>query len=263
LNRFIKIWIFSLLLATVGFAAEVLEIGKNPRQLAITQSHDTRSFVPRDYLCVWHGDEEIACGVVIEVQTNGAILRLDYAKETVRKGDRVFFAGSRHPAFTSRAEESVIEAVEPARYKKKYPFDITGGMLLSQAYTHPLIHFQGQVATHWAVGLAAQFVSANSPVASAKGQGGMLTVNYYGSRYFRGLWLQGAGGLFFLKPYSDGSLVTLPSGLATVGARLGIYKRLNFGIGVGAQYIQSPNGGLNFTYSPWQAIGMADLGFQF
>jgi len=244
-------------------AAEVLEVGKNARQLAISQSKDTRSFAPRDYLCVWHSDEPVACGTVIEVLPKGAVLRLDYAKEPIRKGDKVYFAGTRHPAFATTEEEKVIEAEEaPKPWKRKYPFDLTAGMVLTSNYTFPLVLFQGLVSPHWTVGLGAQYVS-QAP-SNVKGYGGMLTANYYGSRYFRGVWLQMGAGLFFLSPYSGGSTVSVASGLATVGVRLKIVGKLNLGLGVGGQYIsQSSTATARVPGSSLQALGTADLGFNF
>ncbi len=243
----------------------MLEVGANPRQVAISQSADTRSFVPRDYLCVWHRDEEIACGVVIEVLPKGAVLRLDYAKERIRQGDRVYFAGSRYPAFASRAEEAVIEEEAVSRpWKRKYPFDLSVGYLVTQPFTFPQLHFQGMVATHWAVGIAGQSIAQNNAFLSAKGYGALLTVNYYGSRYYRGFWLQTSAGLLFLKNFANtGSTTTAPFALGTLGVRFGLWRGINIGLGVGGQYLPNPNSSLTFSARPFQFLGTGDIGFNF
>lgn len=245
-------------------AAEVLEVGKNSRQLAISQSKDTRSFAPRDYLCVWHSDEPVACGTVIEVLAKGAVLRLDYAKEPVRKGDKVYFAGTRHPAFATTEEEKVIEAEEaPKPWKRKYPFDLTAGLQLTSGYTFPMLLFQGLVSPHWTVGLGAQYVSQGTGVGNAKGYGAMLTANYYGSRYFRGIWLQMGAGLLFVSPFAGGTTVSVATGLATLGVRFKVVGKMNLGIGVGAQYISQSSTSIRIPGTAIQAMGTADLGFNF
>jgi len=242
-------------------------VGKDPSHVAVTQSQDTRTFLPRDYLCVWRGDEEIACGIVLRVLPRGVLVKLDFQKARVGRGDRVHFAGGRYPAVASRADEAVIEDTRKTRPRRKYPFDLSLGGVGSLGYQLPFGHFQGMVATGWALGMQGQLLSRPIGNDRLKVFSGLLTLNYYGSTYYRGLWVQGGVGVAYFKgELASGSTQTATTlvGLATLGARFGLVGSLNIGLAGGAQYLAKPKGfNLAFEFPDWQPVAVVDIGWNF
>lgn len=254
--------------ALPALAADVLKVMTDPTEIEVTQSRDTHTFLPKDYLCVWRGDEEIACGIVKEILPKSAVIKLDFQKRNVKSGDKVYFAGNRYPAVAARSDNSIIEMDTSGKYRRrKYPFELSVGYIGSTNYQFPFAHFQGMVATSWAVGLQSQLATKRIAAGQLKVTSGILTVNYYGSSYFRGLWLQAGAGMGYLqidKTAGGNESGTALVGVGTLGGRFGLFGGVNLGVGVGAQYLSQPSTlSVTLDFPTWQAVGTIDIGINF
>lgn len=256
-----KLFLYIALFPMAAFAAEILELEADGKGGKISQSADSRAFVKEDYLCVTHGQVEVACGLVTEAEDDEATIRFDFVKEPLEKGDKVVYAGGRYPASTS---PPVMEAsMSPYRRKKVFPFDITAGVIGGLNYVMPMAHFQGMISTRMSLGLMPVFFRRPFSSPTLSSIGGFFTVNYYTSGYFRGFWL-GTGAGFYSFTASNGRPVTSGAALATAGYRFALFRNLNVGLAVGGQYINRPRTGADtFDFSEVQGVGTIDVGWKF
>lgn len=261
----LHITLVCLLLSAASTAAEVLSVGDGGKTLAISQSKDTGGFKVRDYLCVVDDDEEIACGVVIRALPKGAILRVDYVKGSISRGDRVQFAGGRYPAAVAYSPNSSLEV--PAQRRRKYPFDISGGVLGGANYLIPMVHFQGMVTHKTALGVQPVYFRQTVSSTDLFAYGAFFTWNYYTSGYFRGFWFSGGAGLYSFNATPTDlptERTVVPAVLTSIGYRFGLGRGVNIGIALAAQYLKRPRlESLDFNFSEYQGIGTIDLGFNF
>lgn len=253
------------LIAGIARGAEVLSVGEGGKTLAISQSKDTGGFKVRDYLCVVDDGEEIACGVVIRALPKGAILRVDFVKGSISRGDRVQFAGGRYPASVGYSPNASLEV--PATRKRKYPFDLTAGVLGGANYILPALNFQGLVTPKTALGLLPVYFRQSASDTDLFAYGGFFTWNYYTNGYFRGFWFSAGAGLYSFNATPAGGVTertVVPAALISIGYRFGLGRGVNVGLALAAQYLKRPSlSSLDFNFSEYQGVGIVDFGFNF
>jgi hypothetical protein len=133
-------------------------------------------------------------------------------------------------------------------------------------YIYPTIHYQQAVSDHFTLGLMPIYLSTPTGTGTLTGLGGYLTLNYYGLEAFHGLWIQAGGGAYSLNTNVAGASYNYfsPAVVGTVGYRWYWESGLNFGFGVGVQYLFSSNpSGASLDFSGLLPSIAMDIGFAF
>ncbi len=171
----------NLLLAILLFSgiyargAEVLQVSANNKVIAVSME-DGHTWKVRDNVCVYQVGQEAACGQVIKIIKQGAVVRLTNITSTVAKGDSAAFVATvpkRGVASTGESTETVS-----ASAGKGYGWDITGGLSVGSNYFYPQISLQRTLGNHFALGLTPFYVSSSQNGSSVSAIGGLLTANY-------------------------------------------------------------------------------------
>lgn len=226
-----------LCVATPLAASTVIAVGKNHKSIALT--HDTRGgkWAIDDRVCVIQSRKPVVCGTVRKSSASGALAVLDTTFDNIAPGDEI-----QRQAGTRSVAASLIEtSTAPGRRSRR--FSLTAGVDVGTTFFFPMIHAQLWIIPELAVGLRPSFFTGSAPQGSVTAFGGSATVSYYSRGYYRGLWLQGAGGLFVVS--ADPSMgmrenATAPTTFATVGYR-GVWKGINMGFGTGVFYMSESN----------------------
>src|SRR4051794_7538510 len=88
--------ILLLLIAFPASGAEVLRVGRDHQNIAVTHPEPKRWEVD-DRICIYHGKTRVICGNIFKVTPKGAIAKLEASNADVLAGDEVRGAGSRRP----------------------------------------------------------------------------------------------------------------------------------------------------------------------
>lgn len=252
-------------------AAEVLKVGKDSTNLAI--SHDgTRSWVVKDRVCVLQRAREIACGVVMKSAGKGAIVRLDAPNYDIAAGDKVISKfGMRAPTAVEPNNAVLLNSVPQDSDSEAHLFNVAAGVNVGTSFFYPVLNFNVAVTPNLAVGLSGTFLQATTDPFTLTGIGGYVGLNYYSFEYFRGFWVQVAGGIMGfsvngdpLVPSDPGESSTSLLGFATVGWRGYWDLGINVGVAAGLQYIADPNfTSITASASGFRPMILVDLGFNF
>jgi len=81
------IFCLTALITNSANAARILGMGNKSDELVISQNSE-HPFVARDRLCFYRGDTEMACGSVVRVLRDRAVVRVDSRKDVVREKSR-------------------------------------------------------------------------------------------------------------------------------------------------------------------------------
>jgi hypothetical protein len=133
-------------------------------------------------------------------------------------------------------------------------------------YIFPNVQYQQSVSNHFAVGITAMYMSAPIGSGSLSALGGYLTLNYYSQKSFTGIWAQFGAGYYSESLTLNGNSDSLstPAAIAVVGWRFLWDSGLNFGFGVGAQYLtQAKTANVDLGFSGLLPVISMDLGFAF
>jgi hypothetical protein len=145
---------------------------------------------------------------------------------------------------------------------RDYMSDISIGL----SYIFPTIQYQQNLIANLATGVLVSYMDVPVGNGSLHGFGGMLTLNSYGQEPFRGPWFQLGAGLYSLSSTSGGvsSSYTSPAMLTNVGWRWLWDTGVNFGFGVGVQYLfNAKPAGSSLDFSGLLPSIALDLGFAF
>ncbi len=237
-----RAYILVFLLAVPGplFASEVLRVGKDALNFAITHD-DSRQWKAKDRVCVLQRAREVACGVVVKVAVKGAIVRLDQPNYDILAGDRVVSKYQAVPGGQSAAAP-LINSVPEAEDSDTHFANVALGGVAGTNFFYPVVNFQVAVAPTISLGLTGLFFNYSNELNTLLAFGGMATVNYYSQEYFRGLWVQLGGGIaaISVSGASPPESATAFAGLATVGWRGYWDLGFNIGVGAGLQYLGDP-----------------------
>jgi hypothetical protein len=273
------------LLALGANAAEVLRVGKDMTNIAV--SHDgSRTWSPKDRVCVLQRAREVGCGTVIKTTTKGAIVRLDAPSNDILAGDKVISKfqspapayappaqnGARQQASVAPASAPLMNSVGDSAESEIHSFNLAGGVGVGTSFFYPSLSVQYAVSPTIALGITGFFLTASdvSTTTTLTQLGGVATVNYYSQEYFRGLWVQAGAGLamFTASGFATGSFAsesyTSFVGLATVGWRGYWDLGLNIGVGAGFQYTSQPVlTSIVVNAAGFQPMLVLDVGFSF
>jgi len=262
--RLSHIALLSGMLSLSAPAAEILLVAQDGRNIAITHE-DSRKWNVDETACVMRSGKQISCGKITKVSHKGAIVELDHAPEDLMVGETV------QPRSNLRSPAAQI-TTERVYGGESYLFDISGGLALNYNFFYPLLHVQIALSPNVALGIEPIFYKAASATTALSGLGGYATLNIYSQNYFRGFWVQLAGGMLQLNAETTDATLTIPTdtaktmiGMVTLGWRGYWDLGLNVGIGLGAQYIAQPEFQVLQVdqHTPIQPIMVMDVGFNF
>ncbi len=257
-------------------AAEVMAIGNNKKSLAITHDGERR-WQPDDRVCVVQGNIDVVCGKVLKSTVKGAIVKLDTLFEAIQVGDPVrLLTAASTPAAQGVVGErkpatQLLDSVEKDRQAGLHRFNLGAGLSAGFSYLIPLLNLQWSPFRKVAIGLMPFYFKGSGNGATIQGFGGYASVSYYGQGHFRGLWIQGGGGIFnFSATDATGfeEKVNSPAGFLTVGYR-GYYEAgLNIGIAAGGLFVTKPefsvaSGITDVKPSGIQPLLIVDIGYSF
>lgn len=247
-------------------AAAVLRVGKDMTNIAI--SHDpARKWAMGERVCILQRFQEIACGVIVKVVPQGAVVRLSAPSNDVMAGDK---AVGKPQTGAAPAQQKLVaplmDSVPDSQESGMHSFNLSGGVAVGTSFFYPTLSAQLTVAPTIAVGINTFFLSAPSSIYTLLAFGGAATVNYYAHEYFRGLWVQVAAGLGHFR-LSDGvttETATVFTSSTTVGWRGYWDLGLNIGAGAGLQFWGSPSfTSGTVTASGFQPFLCVDIGISF
>lgn len=239
-------------------AAVVLKATSSGKFVAITQ--DTPNpWVQGDRVCLQQKGAPTTCGSVVKAAAKGAVVRLDSPAESIPPGTQVKRANTELPQEAPASDTSAKPQSDPTL------LNLTAGVDVGTNFFIPTFGLHFAFSRHFALATKFNFFSYTASPYSLSSLSTLLAFNYYSHDYFKGFWVQLAGGLNFFKltggtPQSPEALQLL----GTVGWRFKWPFGLNIGVGVGGQYIADPNfkvvtvNGLGFA-----PVGEIDLGLCF
>jgi len=273
------VYILLLVLVVPLHAAEVLRVGKDSTNIAVT--HDgTRTWMPKDRMCVLQRAREVVCGTVVKSTSKGAIVKLDGPNYDILAGDKVIskFGPNSAPAVAKPAKPTTLQPAQGAPLLNSvsdgpeaeyHIFNASVGVNVGTSFFYPTIGFQFAILPTISVGVGGTYFSSSNGATSLTAFGGYVSANYYSQEYFRGFWVQLGGGPLMMNATSVGlpdESATAFLGFATVGWRGYWDLGFNIGVGAGAQYIPDPQ----FTPAmistgPWgiQPMLTLDIGLNF
>ena len=279
-----SIIIFSALLMVSSMAyaqGSVVKVSRSQQYLVISRAP---SFPWRKgaRLCVFNQERALGCGAILKLSKKAAVLKLDKASPFVAKGDKVVVGEQPTPkvARLSRRKKNSPpplsrEPRQPATLltdsyaEPKAPIDgwnLSGGISAGFTFFFPMLHLQRRLGSYYAIGIQPSYFRSSAEGASVGAIGGLLTLNYYGNEYFRGMWLQLGAGLqrFDVENFGANETGTSPTVIGTFGWRGYWDLGLNVGVALGAQYVVDPE----FATTEIQATGIQpvfvlDVGFNF
>lgn len=275
--------------------SEVVSVNNKEKTLMIT--HDNSNpWTTDDRVCVTQDEKDIACGVVISLDSelakvklssqieeiakataqdsSGEYLQLTFDYPTPKKGDSVRLV-DKNPAAEIRQLSSELKtadefggekisskiydhlAVTPAFAPKSI---VLGGI----NFLFPTLEYQQTTTEHSSVGVSPIFMNYPVGDGTIKGTGCFVNFHHYSQGHFSGYWLKAGLGLYGLTYKYQGSedANVVPAIAASFGKRIFTNEHLNFGFAAGGQYLfASTKVGLSFSrFIPSLIL---DVGFAF
>ena len=241
-----------------AFGAEVIGVSSNRKAIAVKHENIGKWAVD-DRVCVVQAKIDVVCGTVSKTTSKGAIVKLDTTFDGLAIGDLVRKSGS-----SRRLASESVETMD-ARHHPRH-FNLSAGLGVGPNFFFPLVHFQVAVAAPVAIGFEPVYFKGSSTGSSVTAYGGFGTLNVYLSKWFRGLWFQGGGGVQSIS-YEDATVVEsalVPAFLLTAGWRGRWGQSLNVGIGGGFQYLVDPDfTSIAVRGAGFQPLLVVDFGFNF
>jgi hypothetical protein len=239
----------------------VMDVDDDQKYVVISHS-DVRPWQLRDRVCIFRNEQTIACGPVVKVNEEVAKVKLRDKEGFVKKMDTVLLMRpSRAPAST------VIGNALEVSTRERPTYNTLAGLNMSLELIFPKIELQGFLTKTIALGFQPAFARSSLDTGDSMFTiGFMFTLNWYSNEDYRGLWIQGASGLYIISNSISGTSVSTraPVLQATIGWREQWAMGLNIGIGIGARYIGFAETGveaLNYsTFAPTLAV---DIGFDY
>ncbi len=210
-----------------------------------------------DSVCFHKEDKIIACGKVIGNSSYLVAIRSAALREKVSSGETLYVFGAgpgRQPS--SYGDRYVVKRTVPL-----FARSLSVGAFGGQGFVMPSLHFQFSLGRGLALGIMPTF-NRSTAASSVFGTFGTLEF-YFGGNSFSGLNLNIAAGIYSFQDLNQVAKWT-PAAQATLGYRFLTRGGLNFGVGLGGQYVQSTSIFLVGTKaSTFQPLARADLGISF
>lgn len=263
------------------FAAEVLRVGKDQVNIAVT--HDEfRKWRVDERVCVYGSDspdQKIVCGTVLKTTPKGAIVHLENKSNDVSAGNLIKGAdetAAPQPASSRKPAAALLSSLPRSEHARPYRFQVGGGGGITASSPFPFPQFQltlqYTLKPKFALGVSPIYFSAPSATGLSRisALGSFVTLNYYRSEYFRGMWIQGGAGFAMITASDSSTIPTVASetglafgGIATVGWRGYWDIGMNVGIAVGAEYLTSPTFTNYVGSAGFIPLVLLDVGFNF
>ena len=153
------------------------------------------------------------------------------------------------PARETSTTENALKQNTPAENKSTEKVITTESKVASTTstsfglginYSFPMLHYQFSFSEHFAIGLTGILMDYSSVnYSNLKGYGGLISLNYYHTGYFEGLWIEGGAGLYqlSLSNASDIDLRSVQALMGHIGWRWKWEEGPSFGFATGAQYL--------------------------
>ena len=262
----------SILMAVLSgslHAAVVLRVGRDMTNIAVTHD-ESRTWSPRDRVCILQRAREVGCGVVVKTTSKGAIVKLDAPNNDIIAGDKVIskfqapVAGTQAPPPQQSAP--LMNSVADSGESEIHTFNLSGGVGVGTSFFYPTLSGQVAVSPTLAIGLTGHFFTYTSFPNTLTAFGGFATLNYYSQEYFRGLWIQGGAGMtyFTVSSIYGTESATSITGIATVGWRGYWDLGINIGLGGGFSYTTIPLfTTINVNSAGFQPVLILDVGISF
>ncbi len=245
------LFLFAVLNAQLATAAEVIAVSSGKKNVAV--SHESLGkWAADDRACIVQNETDVVCGTITKTTAKGAIVKLDTFFEGLSIGDKVRKSGS-----SRRLAAETVETFNTQFNARD--FDLTAGLGVGLSFFYPMLHFQVGLGKHFALGVEPFLYKASGGTTSISAVGAMLTANYYGAPYFRGLWICLGAGINSLSvedpTFFISEKASTTTGVFTVGYRARWAKGLNAGIAGGVQYLSNPS----FTTIALTSVGIQPL----
>lgn len=240
-----RLLFIGLLLGAASPASQVTGVHSSHLYVAVSQDKDA-PFEQDDRLCITQNAMDIACGDVMEVRQNQAIISLDFQKESFsskkkntpsekiieltfhypvpHKGDGVRLV-SKNPKRTIRQLTSELvasnrfageiisevreEELEEAirRLEASKPFKPISVLSLGMTWLFPTMQYQQAMSPRWGAGLSALYLNQNvGETGNLKGPGLFVTYNHYHGGPLNGVWWQIGAGGYHLEAAYQGNV---------------------------------------------------------
>lgn len=244
--------------------SEVVKVDKRRDRVSITDD-PKRPWARKDTVCLYRVNRVVACGKVIAVGIRGAVVQLKSHTAMVKPHDeaRYFEPDKIPPEITDDqlSAESLLEA-------KPYKYTIALGVHLGLDLRYPVAHFYWTVSPTIAVGLQPVYISmgGSTPTSRIKGFGGLLSVNYFGEEYFRGLWIHLGSGFYRIEATNGTTTETLNVPIVTLtgGWREDWAHGLNVGASAGFRFLSPLSGAITEAkYNSIHALVLLEVGYSF
>lgn len=148
-------------------------------------------------------------------------------------------------------------------YDSNFDHHLMSNITAGVNYIFPTVSYQQSLFDNIVLGLTPTLVNTPSGNGTVTGFGMYVSMNHYGIEAFHGDWIQlGAG---FMKLSSGTADWTTPAIMATAGWRWYWEGGLNFGLGLGMQYMltSKPPEASNVDFSGLLPALILDLGYAF
>jgi hypothetical protein len=275
--------------------SEVVSVNNKEKTLMIT--HDNSNpWTLDDRVCVIQEDKDIACGIVVSVDSelatvkllsqteeiaqataqdsSGEYIQLTFDYPNPKKGDSVRLV-DKNPASAIRQLSSELKkgnefggekissniydhlAVTPAFVPESI---LLGGI----NFIFPTVEYQQTTTEHSSVGVSPIFMNYPVSDGTIKGTGCFVNFHHYSQGHFSGYWLKTGLGLYGLsykyKGKEDDNVV--PAITASFGKRIFKNEHLNFGFAAGGQYLFASTK-VGMSFSRFIPSLILDIGFAF
>ena len=161
-------------------------------------------------------------------------------------------------------KEDLLKEVETKvlAYDDSYNHRLLSNVSAGFNYIFPTVSYQQAVWDNLVLAINPILINTPGGSGTVSGYGMYLTMNHYGLEAFHGDWLQ--FGVGFMKLNSAGVDWTTPAVIGTAGWRWFWDDGLNFGLGLGAQYLlTSTPATANIDFPGILPCLILDLGFAF
>lgn len=190
------------------------------------------------------------------------------SKETIRQLTSDLLASNRFAGevISESREDELQEAIR--RMEASRPFKPVSVLSLGMTWLYPTLQYQQALSPNWGIGMMALYLNHNvGEKGNMKGPGAFFSYNHYYNGALNGVWWQLAAGSYKVDVDSGTKAGESyqPAIMATLGWRSFWKDSMNFGVGVGGQYLPFGNNAAKtgLTFSGFIPSVAMDVGLAF
>lgn len=262
--RFRILCLVAILFSGLARAAQVLSVDKASRTITISQ-RTSGDWTVDEGICVLHEWKEAACGTVIEASGETAKVKLKSGGEAA-VGDFVQSAPTVKGGATA-APNPTVNLPKNVRVLHIYNQRLAATLEAGPNYAFPGVQYQVALDRMTCLGLTGGYWATSPRQATLNGFGGLVSVSFYQSRCYQGIWASLDAGAYLLKATTDSGLsenVNTIAGGLSVGYDARLSEHLVLRLGGGGRYLVHPHA-LTIAYDmdPWLYFFSGSLGWKF